>query len=159
MLLTACRTQSHTLSTSAGNHTAAHTQRDSIYLHDSIRVEYRCGNLYNSLIEEPKICHETAASEGLLYSPKPSLRNTPKHQEYAPLIRSPDTIVVEHWHTRWRDRETVRTDTIQVETTKTETVKVRYVPKFYKYCAALTALLLLFFLLRVTFYLYRRFHP
>ena len=70
-----------------------------------------------------------------------------------------DTVYLEKWHTRWRDRETVRTDTIQVETTKTETVKVRYVPKFYKYCAALTALLLLFFLLRVTFYLYRRFHP
>lgn len=69
-----------------------------------------------------------------------------------------DTVYLEKWHTRWRDRETVRSDTVQVETTKTETVQVRYVPKFYKYCAALTALLLIFILLRVTLYLYRIFH-
>ena len=111
MLLSGCRTQSHTLSTSATNHTAAHTHRDSIYLHDSIFVRIRA-----------------------------------------------DTVYLDKWHTRWRDRETVRTDTIQVESIKVETKEVRYVPKFYKYCAALTALLLLFLLLRVTLYLYRRFH-
>ena len=69
-----------------------------------------------------------------------------------------DTVYLEKWHTRWKDRATVRTDTVQVETTKTETVQVRYVPRFYKYCAALTALLLILLLLRVTLYLYRRFH-
>ena len=130
MLLSGCRTQSHTLSTSATNHTAAHTQRDSIYLHDSIRVEYRRGTLEHS----PNSSHSS-------------------------FIRSPDTVYLEKWHTSWREKEITRTDTIQVETTKTETVQVRYVPKFYKYCAALTALLLIVLLLRVTLYLYRRFHP
>jgi hypothetical protein len=73
--------------------------------------------------------------------------------------RQSDTIFVERekWHTRWREKEITRTDTVQVETTKTETVQVRYVPRFYKYCAALTALLLILLLLRVTLYLYRRF--
>ena len=69
-----------------------------------------------------------------------------------------DTVYLEKWHTRWKDRATVRTDTVQVETTKTETVQVHYAPRFYKYCAALTALLLILLLLRVTLYLYRRFH-
>lgn len=69
-----------------------------------------------------------------------------------------DTVYLEKWHTRWREREITRTDTVQVETTRTETVQVRYVPRFYKYCAALTALLLILLLLRVTLYLYRRFH-
>ena len=110
--MSGCHTQSHTLSTSASNHTATHTHRDSIYLHDSIFVRIRA-----------------------------------------------DTVYLEKWHTRWRDRETVRTDTIQVESIRIETKEVRYVPKFYKYCAALTALLLIFLLLRVTLYLYRRFHP
>ena len=69
-----------------------------------------------------------------------------------------DTVYLERWHTRWREKEIVRTDTIQVENIKVETKEVRYVPMFYKYCAALTALLLIYFLLRVTLYLYRRFH-
>ena len=104
-------------------------QKDSVFVHDSVRVEYRRGSIEHS----------------------PNSYNSP-------FIRSPDTVYLEKWHTRWRDRETVRTDTIQVETIKTETVQVRYVPRFYKYCAAITALLLLFILLRVTLYLYRRFH-
>jgi CDP-glycerol glycerophosphotransferase (TagB/SpsB family) len=69
-----------------------------------------------------------------------------------------DTVYLERWHTRWREKEIIRTDTIQVENIKVETKEVRYVPKFYKYCAALTALLLILLLLRVTLYLYRRFH-
>lgn len=128
LIMSGCRSLQVT-STATANHTAAHTQRDSIYLHDSIRVEYKRGTLEHS-----------------------------PHSSHSPFIRSPDTVYLEKWHTRWRDRETVRTDTIQVETTKTETVQVRYVPRFYKYCAALTALFLIFILLRVALYLYRRFH-
>ena len=70
-----------------------------------------------------------------------------------------DTVYLERWHTRWREKEITRTDTIQVETTKTETVQVRYVPRFYKHCAALTALLLLLLLIQFTLWLYKRFHP
>ena len=70
-----------------------------------------------------------------------------------------DTVYLEKWHTRWREKEITRTDTIHVETTKTETVQVRYVPKFYKYCAALTALLLLFLIIKFALWLYKRFHP
>ena len=68
-----------------------------------------------------------------------------------------DTVYLEKWHTRWRDRETVRTDTVQVESIRIETKEIRYVPRFYKYCAALAIILFLIFLLRVTLYLYRRF--
>ena len=70
-----------------------------------------------------------------------------------------DTVYLEKWHTRWREKEITRTDTIQVETTKTETIQVRYVPRFYKYCATLTALLLLLLLIQFTLWLYKRFHP
>ena len=54
-----------------------------------------------------------------------------------------DTVYLERWHTRWRDRETVRTDTIHVQSTTTETVQVRYIPAFYKYSAAFTILIVL----------------
>ena len=69
-----------------------------------------------------------------------------------------DTVYLEKWHTRWRDRETIRADTITNEVIRTETVQVRYIPRFYKYCAALAIILFLIFLLRVMLYLYRRFH-
>jgi len=108
--------------------TSERTQRDSVFIHDSIRVEYRRGNLYHS---------------------SDSLNSL--------FIRSPDTVVVEKWHTRWRDRETVRTDTMQVESIKVETKEVRHVPRFYKYCAALLAFIVLALLLRVALYLYGRF--
>lgn len=69
-----------------------------------------------------------------------------------------DTVYLEKWHTRWRDRETIRTDTITNEVIRTETIQVRYIPRFYKYCTALAIILFLISLLRVTLYLYRRFH-
>gem|GEM_PF-1847667 len=69
-----------------------------------------------------------------------------------------DTVYLEKWHTRWREKEITRTDTVQINTIQVQTKEVRYVPRFYKYCAALTALLLILLLLRVTLYLYRRFH-
>ena len=128
ILFSGCRSQQVT-STATANHATAHLQRDSIYLHDSIRVEYRRGTLEHS-----------------------------PNSSHSPFIRSPDTVYLEKWHTRWREKEITLTDTIQVETIKVETKEVHYVPRFYKYCAALTALLLLFLLLRVTLYLYRRFH-
>jgi len=68
-----------------------------------------------------------------------------------------DTIYLERWHTRWRDRETVRTDTVRVLTTTTETVQVRYVPAFYKYSAAFTILIVLLLLVRLTLYIKNRF--
>ena len=41
-----------------------------------------------------------------------------------------DTVYLEKWHTRWRDRETVKTDTVTLTETKTETVEKPYVPSF-----------------------------
>ena len=70
-----------------------------------------------------------------------------------------DTVYLEKWHTRWREKEITRTDTVQVENIKVETKEVRYVPRFYKYCAALTALLLILLLVKFTLWLYKRFHP
>lgn len=73
-----------------------------------------------------------------------------------PAVRSPDTVYMERWHTRWRERTVVRTDTVMTDNVQTETVRVRYVPQFYKVCAALTALGLLILLLRVMLYLRKR---
>lgn len=69
-----------------------------------------------------------------------------------------DTVYLEKWHTRWREKEITRTDTVQIENIKVETKEVRYVPKFYKYCAALTALLLILLLVKFTLWLYKRLH-
>ena len=110
VLLTACKSL-QTATNSTTNHITAQTQRDSIYLHDSIFVRIRA-----------------------------------------------DTVYLEKWHTRWRDRETINTDTVQMESIRVETKEVRYVPKFYKYCAALTALLLLFLIIKFALGLYKRFH-
>lgn len=68
-----------------------------------------------------------------------------------------DTVYLEKWHTRWRDRETVRTDTIHVLSTTTETVQVRYIPAFYKYSAAFTILIVLLLLVRLVLYIKNRF--
>ena len=70
-----------------------------------------------------------------------------------------DTVYLEKWHTRWREKEITRTDTIQVENIKVETKEVRYVPRFYKYCATLTAVLLILLLVKFMLWLYKRFHP
>lgn len=69
-----------------------------------------------------------------------------------------DTLYIERWHTHWREKEVIHTDTIQVETTCTETVPVRYVPSFYKYCTAFAFLVLLVLLLRLAWWLYKHFH-
>ena len=70
-----------------------------------------------------------------------------------------DTVYLEKWHTKWREKEIIRTDTIQIESIKVETKEVRYVPRFYKYCAALTAVLLILLLVKFMLWLYKRFHP
>ena len=68
-----------------------------------------------------------------------------------------DTVYLERWHTSWRDRETVRTDTVHVQSTTTETVQVRYIPAFYKYSAAFTILIVLLLLVRLALYIKKRF--
>lgn len=68
-----------------------------------------------------------------------------------------DTVYLEKWHTRWRDRETVKMDTITLTETKTETVEKPYVPSFYKYCAAFAILFVLFLLVRLVLYIKRHF--
>ena len=70
-----------------------------------------------------------------------------------------DTVYLEKWHTKWREKEIIRTDTIQIESIKVETKEVRYVPRFYKYCAALTAVLLILLLVKFMLWLYKRFYP
>lgn len=69
-----------------------------------------------------------------------------------------DTVYLEKWHTRWRDRETVKTDTITLTETKTETVEKPYVPSFYKYCAAFAILFALYWLVKLVLYIKKRFY-
>ena len=69
-----------------------------------------------------------------------------------------DTVYLEKWHTRWRDRETVKTDTITLTETKTETVEKPYVPSFYKYCAAFAILFALYWLVKLALYIAKRYY-
>ena len=69
-----------------------------------------------------------------------------------------DTVYLEKWHTRWRDRETVKTDTITLTETNIETVEKPYVPSFYKYCAAFAILFALYWLVKLALYIKKRFY-
>ena len=69
-----------------------------------------------------------------------------------------DTVYLEKWHTRWRDRETVKTGTITLTETKTETVEKPYVPSFYKYCAAFAILFVLYWLVKLALYMAKRYY-
>ena len=69
-----------------------------------------------------------------------------------------DTVYLEKWHTRWRDRETVKTDTITLTETKTEMVEKPYVPSFYKYCAAFAILFVLYWLVKLAQYIAKRYY-
>ena len=69
-----------------------------------------------------------------------------------------DTVYLEKWHTRWRNRETVKTDTITLTETKTETVEKPYVPSFYKYCASFAILFVLYWLVKLALYIAKRYY-
>ena len=68
-----------------------------------------------------------------------------------------DTLLVHEWHTRWREKEVICTDTVLLETIRTETIPVRYVPSFYKYCTAFAILVLIALLLSLAWWLYKHF--
>ena len=144
LCLTACKTV-QTATDTTQNHTATDIRRDSIYLRDSVWVEYRRGSPLHllNLRTGNKVSNEDNSYDSFNSLTQP--------------IRV-DTVYLEKWHTRWRDRETIRADTITNEVVRTETVQVRYIPRFYKYCTALAIILFLIFLLRVMLYLYRRLH-
>ena len=69
-----------------------------------------------------------------------------------------DTVYLEKWHTRWRDRETLKTDTITLTETKTEMVEKPYVPSFYKYCVTFTILFALYWLVKLALYIAKRYY-
>ena len=221
MLLSGCRVQHHTHSATVANHATARTERDSIFVHDSIVMDYRRGRILpatellsslspaeiaalskitscadvvmgkrspmTSIVVENRgmmtdvvenrssitgtIVREWNPMTGVVPSSilpsgtdvVPDVYDADICDMYAvhrflPCIRSPDTVYLERWHTAYKDRLVHHTDTMQVVTTQTQTVQVPYIPKFYKYCTALSALLLFFFLLQVLLYLRRRFH-
>lgn len=110
MLLSGCRVPQHTVTSCIDRYATGQTERDSVFVYDSISVR----------------------------------------------IRS-DTVYVEKCHTAYKDRFVYRTDTIRLESVRTETVRVRYVPRFYRYCAVLGAFVPVLFVLRVLLYLRRRF--
>ena len=116
-------------SSTESNHTrlSNNIQRDSIYLHDSVSYTYRPAKI--------SLPYREGAGGG---SP-------------------PDTVYLEKWHTRYKDRLVTKTDTVTNEVIRTETVQVRYVPSFYKYCAAFAILFVLFLLVRLVLYIKRHF--
>lgn len=69
-----------------------------------------------------------------------------------------DTVYLEKWHTRYKDRLVTKTDTVTNEVIRTETVQVCYVPSFYKYCAAFAVLFALYWLVKLALYIKKRFY-
>lgn len=69
-----------------------------------------------------------------------------------------DTVYLEKWHTRYKDRLVTKTDTVTNEVIRTETVQVRYVPSFYKYCAAFAILFVLYWLVKLALYIAKRYY-
>lgn len=69
-----------------------------------------------------------------------------------------DTVYVDRWHTAWRDREVVRTDTVmRCDTVRRETVRrERYVPGFYKGSTIALWVLVAVLLVYGGFRIYRR---
>ena len=132
LFLTACKTTQTASTTTATNstHATAQLHRDNIYLHDSIYVEYKRGSPVN-----------------------PSYPLNPLET-----IVQVDTVYLEKWHTRWREREITRTDTITQTEIKTNTVQVRYIPKFYKYSTAFACIVLILLLVKFLLSLYKHFH-
>lgn len=62
----------------------------------------------------------------------------------------PDTLVVEHWHTRYRDRVVVKTDTLyQNKETVIQLPPERYVPRAVRWLAWIGGIAILVFLLLV----------
>lgn len=117
-----------TVAETNANHVSNNIQRDSIYLHDSVSYTYRPAKI--------SLPYREGAGGG---SP-------------------PDTVFLEKWHTRWRDRATVITDTVTLTVTQTETVEKPYVPSFYKYCAAFVILFVLYVLIRLALYIAKHYY-
>ena len=69
-----------------------------------------------------------------------------------------DTVYLEKWHMRYKDRLVTKTDTVTLTETKTETVEKPYVPSFYKVCAAFAILFVLFLLVRLVLYIKKRYY-
>ncbi len=69
-----------------------------------------------------------------------------------------DTVYVDRWHVRWRERAATKADTVYIERQQSE-VKVpppeRYVPKFYKWCTGILFGLLAIAVVRLTFFFLR----
>ena len=117
-----------TVAETNANHVSNNIQRDSVYLHDSVSYTYRPAKI--------SLPYREGAGGG---SP-------------------PDTVFLEKWHTRWRDRATVITDTATLTVTQTETVEKPYVPSFYKYCAAFAILFVLYVLIRLALYIAKHYY-
>ena len=116
-----------TVTESNATRVTSNVLRDSIYLHDSVSYTYR-----------------------------PAKISLP-YREGVGVGSPPDTVYLEKWHTRYKDRLVTKTDTVTNEVIRTETVQVRYVPSFYKYCAAFAILFVLFLLVRLVLYIKRHF--
>lgn len=117
-----------TVAETNANHVSNNIQRDSVYLHDSVSYTYR-----------------------------PAKISLP-YREGAGVGSPPDTVFLEKWHTRWRDRATVITDTVTLTVTKTDMVEKPYVPSFYKYCAAFAILFVLYVLIRLALYIAKHYY-
>ena len=65
-----------------------------------------------------------------------------------------DTVYLERWHTRLKEREVVRTDTVQVAVESVRTVEVRTVPELYRYSLWISLTALLFLTCRSLYRLY-----
>lgn len=79
---------------------------------------------------------------------------------YAPAAAAqtapPDTVVIERWHTRWRERERLQTDTVYL--TVSEVRKERYVPAVYRWSLGLCIALTVCITITIVLFIVRRRH-
>lgn len=88
----------------------------------------------------------------------PAIADMP--QPAVPQVRV-DTLIIEKWRVRYRDRTVQHTDTVFVDVEKhIEKPPERYIPGFYKWCTwsfvAVLVLLILYIVLRVVIKIYAR---
>lgn len=136
MLLPACSVEHSLTSTDNRQQLSTHFHRDSIYLHDSVSVTFHP-------VLSPSPC---VGEEPCSIGRQGDVRRTIRGGLF-------DTLCIERWHTRWRDRNILQTDTVIRIETRTETIPVRYVPSFYKYCAAFSILFVLYLLVRLVLFM------
>ncbi|MBR5855118.1 MAG: hypothetical protein IKY87_05550 [Paludibacteraceae bacterium] len=137
LLLFSCKTQSPVITAEQHDSTRVSLRNDSthIYERDSIAMSYRPQVTPPRLPDSPPIANMPISN-----CPVPQL---------PPRV---DTLVIEKWRIRYRDKVQLQVDTIYQDVVRNiEHPPERYVPKFHKWCTGLFWTIVVIFILYVAF--------